>query len=221
MTKCRRRRRTATEIGWGRRRFVCGSCSRSMKTRLSRRGNVPRWRSETRWCGARCRRSSRSSRTPKETSWSEREPRTAGTIQAPSPTTRSRGRCACGGGRIASAAFTTGRPSCRRASLLERTAPALGYAVACGYGSAPSRQLERDLLASARCPPSRATLERMGKALGTQIGADLLLYEPLVRARERLSQDFCAITVGLDRTTVPMDEPCDASCTHEKTGTRE
>ena len=110
-------------------------------------------------------------------------------------------------------------PLDQRAGLRERATPALSFAVARGYGCAPSRQLEADLHAAARRPPSRSTLERMGKKLGAHAASLLMPLESEVRARELVPNDAVAITMGLDRTTVPMAEPCDAHCKHEPTAT--
>lgn len=110
-------------------------------------------------------------------------------------------------------------PLDQRAGLRERATPALSFAVARGYACAPSRQLEADLHAAARRPPSRSTLERMGKKLGARAASLLMPLESEVRAREIVPNDTVAITIGLDRTTVPMAEACDAQCKHESTGT--
>lgn len=76
-----------------------------------------------------------------------------------------------------------------RAKLLSRATPALSYAIARGFACVPSRQLERDLLASARQPRSRSTLERMGTAFGAAASDELLLLEREVRARETLPRE--------------------------------
>jgi hypothetical protein len=110
-------------------------------------------------------------------------------------------------------------PLDQRAGIRERATPALSYAVARGYGCAPSRQLEADLHAAARHPPSRSTIERMGKSFGIRAAKNLTPHENEVRARERIADQTVAMTIGLDRTTVPMAEACDARCTHEPTAT--
>jgi len=63
--------------------------------------------------------------------------------------------------------------------LIEGATPALAYRVALGYAQGPGRRAAEQLQADHRRPPSRSTLERLG-------------------AR--------AVSVGVDRTTVPMEE---------------
>jgi hypothetical protein len=96
-----------------------------------------------------------------------------------------------------------------RAGLIERATPALAYAVAQGYAKAPIRSVERDLHAAHREPPSRATLERMAKGIGTDAKASLMTLERAVRRSEEIPRQTRGITLGLDRTTVPMEEPRD------------
>jgi hypothetical protein len=93
-----------------------------------------------------------------------------------------------------------------RAGLIEHATPALAYAVAHGYANAPIRTVRQDLEAAHRAPPSRATLERMAKAIGTDAKAQLMTLERRVRACESIPEDATGITLGMDRTTVPMEE---------------
>jgi hypothetical protein len=93
-----------------------------------------------------------------------------------------------------------------RAGIIERATPHLAYAVAQGYAKAPIRSVHRDLQAAHRAPPSRATMERMAKAIGTHAKEMLRPLEQKVRTRERPSAEAVAITLGLDRTSVPMEE---------------
>jgi hypothetical protein len=94
-----------------------------------------------------------------------------------------------------------------RAGLIERATPALAYAVAHGYAKAPIRSVERDLYAAHREPPSRATLERMARAIGTDAKESLMTLERGVRRTEEIPRQTRGITLGMDRTTVPMEEP--------------
>lgn len=59
----------------------------------------------------------------------------------------------------------------------------------------------------------------MGKKLGARAASLLMPLESEVWARELVPNDTVAITMGLDRTTVPMAEPCDTHCKHEPTAT--
>ena len=53
------------------------------------------------------------------------------------------------------------------AGLVERTTPALGARIMLGYAKNHMRSAEEDMQADHRCPPSRSTLERVAKAMGT------------------------------------------------------
>ena len=64
-----------------------------------------------------------------------------------------------------------------------------------------------------RRPPSRSTLERLGKAIGTQTHRVAPRLEPVLRREEPVPAGTHAIVVGLDRTTVPMEEPRPAGAT--------
>lgn len=103
------------------------------------------------------------------------------------------------------------------AGLMHRATPALGYRVALGYAQCPSRQLAAQLLASFRCAPSRSTLERIGKAIGHDVKQHVAVIEPLVRDTQRLPDGVHAISVGLDRTTIPMHELLPPSASTSKT----
>lgn len=92
------------------------------------------------------------------------------------------------------------------AGLVESATPALGYRVALGYAQGPGRHAEKQMRADHRQPPSRSTLERIAKAIGTAVKAAAPKIEPLVRQAERLPAGAHAITTGLDRTSVPMEE---------------
>lgn len=93
------------------------------------------------------------------------------------------------------------------AGLMERATPALAYRIALGDAQCPGRQWEEQLRAGHRVPPSRSTLERIAKRLGGAMreAAPEILEE--VRADEAIAGDAVALSVGLDRTTIPMEEP--------------
>jgi hypothetical protein len=90
--------------------------------------------------------------------------------------------------------------------LIQRTTPALAFAVARGHADMPSRDLEQHLQAAHRIPPSRSTLDRLGRSIGSAFKKSLSQVEPLVRAEERLPEGAHGLSVGLDRTSVPMAE---------------
>lgn len=96
------------------------------------------------------------------------------------------------------------------AGLMERSTPALAYAIAQGFAQAPSRQVHATMEAHHRSPPSRSTTERIAKALGERTAQVVPRVEPVVRAREQLPEGARGIVVGLDRTSAPMEEPAEA-----------
>jgi hypothetical protein len=91
--------------------------------------------------------------------------------------------------------------------LIEGATPALAYRVALGYAQGPGRHAEEQMHADHRRPPSRSTLERLGKAIGTQTHRVAPRIEAALRHEETVPAGTHAIVVGLDRTTVPMEEP--------------
>lgn len=93
------------------------------------------------------------------------------------------------------------------AGLVEGTTPALGYRLTLGYAKDHMRSCEEDMKADHRCPPSRSTMERTAKAIGTQAKKVVPRIEPRLRNAELVPEGTTAISVGLDRTAVPMEEP--------------
>lgn len=91
--------------------------------------------------------------------------------------------------------------------LIEGATPALAYRVALGYAQGPGRHAEEQMHADHRQPPSRSTLERLGKVIGTQSHRVAPRIEASLRREETVPAGTHAIVVGLDRTTVPMAEP--------------
>jgi hypothetical protein len=92
------------------------------------------------------------------------------------------------------------------AGLVERATPALAYRIALGYAKGPMRSAEEDMLADRRCPPSRSTLERTAKAIGTEAKRRAPRIEPHVRRAEHVPTEAVSVSLGLDRTSVPMEE---------------
>jgi hypothetical protein len=76
----------------------------------------------------------------------------------------------------------------REAGLVERTTPALGFRIALGYAKDHMRSCAEDMTADHRCPPSRSTLERTAKAIGT---ADKQVA-PRLRRAERVPEGTVA-----------------------------
>lgn len=92
------------------------------------------------------------------------------------------------------------------AGLVERATPALAFRAALGDAQCPGRQWEEQLRASHRRPPSRSTLERLAKNIGETVRHEAPKILPTVREKEETHKDAVAVSVGLDRTTIPMEE---------------
>jgi hypothetical protein len=106
------------------------------------------------------------------------------------------------------------------AGVIEGTTPALGYRIALGYAKGHMRSCEEDMKADHRCPPSRSTLERTAKAIGTKSKQVAPRIERRLRSGERVPEGVTAVALGLDRTSVPMAEPIadgEAPTTRRKT----
>lgn len=92
------------------------------------------------------------------------------------------------------------------AGLVERTTPALGSRIALGYAKGHMRSCEEDMKSDHRCPPSRSTLERTAKAIGDEASKAARRIESRIRNAEALPEGTVAVSIGLDRTSVPMEE---------------
>jgi hypothetical protein len=92
------------------------------------------------------------------------------------------------------------------AGLVERSTPALAHSVALGYAKHDLRSHGEDLVAAHRIPPSRTTLERVAQRTAETVQEHAPSIAAYVRRGEQLPQGAHAITTGLDRTTVPMEE---------------
>ena len=92
------------------------------------------------------------------------------------------------------------------AELVERATPALLFRVALGDAQCPGRQWEQQMHASHREPPSRSTLERIAKKLGKAVREAAPQILPAIRAAEVLAERAHAVSIGFDRTTIPMEE---------------
>jgi hypothetical protein len=98
-----------------------------------------------------------------------------------------------------------------RAGLWENATPALAFSVTQGFAARPLREYEQEMAAAHREVPSRSTLERIGKRIGTTIESKIDETEPWIRATEPRLEGVASISVGLDRTTVPMAEPIEGA----------
>ena len=74
--------------------------------------------------------------------------------------------------------------------------------------------------AAYRRVPSRSTLERIGKRIGAAIQAVVSVVEPEVRLAEPRVEGAASLSLGLDRTTVPMSEPDERPHAHRRSRAR-
>jgi hypothetical protein len=92
------------------------------------------------------------------------------------------------------------------AGLAERATPALCYSVGQDYGKGTSREYVESMEAAHRKVPSRSTVERIGKALGTKANRAMPTILRYLRRGEKVPEEAVAISLGLDRTSVPYEE---------------
>jgi hypothetical protein len=93
------------------------------------------------------------------------------------------------------------------AGIVEGATPAMGYSVAHGYGESDMRRHQEMLRAAARVPPARATLEGLAGRIGTAVRGEARRIERVLRRAERVPENATGVSIGLDRTAVPMEEP--------------
>lgn len=94
-----------------------------------------------------------------------------------------------------------------KAGLIEGATPALAFDVAQGYAEHDMRKHLAGLQTAHRRPPARTTLEHLAQRIGREVRRTVPSIEPLVRCEEEVPAEAVAVSVGLDRTTVPMEEP--------------
>lgn len=90
--------------------------------------------------------------------------------------------------------------------IVERATPALGYSLALGYAQNDLRAYSESMEAAHRDLPSRSTLERMAKAIGTEARQASPRIEAYLRQGEMLPNGAHGVSLGMDRTSVPMEE---------------
>jgi len=92
------------------------------------------------------------------------------------------------------------------AGLVDHATPALAYSIALDWSEVNSRRYVKSQAASHRVPPSRSTVERIGIAIGQEAKRAAPKIEPYLRRSEQVPMGAVAVSVGLDRTTVPYEE---------------
>lgn len=93
-----------------------------------------------------------------------------------------------------------------QAGLIENATPALAFSSAHGYARMTTRDYEDEMRAAHRDVPSRSTLERMGKSIGMVAKGLLPTCESELQLAEPLPAGIASISIGIDRTSVPMHE---------------
>jgi hypothetical protein len=109
------------------------------------------------------------------------------------------------------------------AGIVEGATPAMGYSVAHGYGESDMRRHEEMLRGAARVPPARATLEGLAGRIGIAVRDEARRIERVLRRAERVADNATGVSIGLDRTAVPMEEPrpeCQTPSTPRKERTK-
>ena len=66
------------------------------------------------------------------------------------------------------------------------------------------RSAAEDMQADHRCPPSRSTLERVAKAIGTEATRVAPRIGPRVRRAERVPDGAVAISRGYRKEVIPL-----------------
>jgi hypothetical protein len=92
------------------------------------------------------------------------------------------------------------------AGLSEGATPALGYSIALDYANRSSREYVESMGAAHRDVLSRSTVERIGKALGQGAKVAAPRIESYLRRSEKVPEEAVALSLGLDRTSVPYEE---------------
>lgn len=106
------------------------------------------------------------------------------------------------------------------AGLLELATPQLAQGVAQGYAKHDMRSHHEDLIAAGRLPPSRTALETLAKRTAAEVHAAVPHIEPYLRRHEDVPPEVVAVSLGLDRTSVPRAEspsPDHPARPHERT----
>ncbi len=93
------------------------------------------------------------------------------------------------------------------AGLVEGTTPALGYSIGLDYTRLTSREYVESMAGAHRVVPSRSTVEGVAKTLGTKAREVAPSIERYLRPGEAVPAEAVAISVGLDRTSIPYEEP--------------
>lgn len=96
-----------------------------------------------------------------------------------------------------------------KAGLAEDLSWPLAKSVELGYSKGPLRSYIEDMELTHRHSPPRATLERKAKKIAAKAAASVVFIENAIRSEERVPDNAVAACLGIDRSAVPMAEPCE------------
>lgn len=91
------------------------------------------------------------------------------------------------------------------AGIVSNATPAFAGSALQAFAMMPLRDYEDQMRAAFRTVPARSTLERICKRTGADLERAHII-EHVVRSSESLPDGACSISIGLDRTTIPMAE---------------
>ncbi len=92
------------------------------------------------------------------------------------------------------------------AGIVESATPALGFSIALNLGKETSRDYVESMNGARRHVPPRSKVERICKAIGTKAKDIAPSIERYLRQSEGVPEGTVAISLGLDRTSVPFEE---------------
>lgn len=99
------------------------------------------------------------------------------------------------------------------AGLAEQASPALCYSISQGYAQGTSRDYLDSMEGAKRAVPSRSTVERIGKALGTTANKAAAVILRYLRRGEKVPEEAVAISLGLDSTFRALGLPVGSGVT--------
>jgi hypothetical protein len=92
------------------------------------------------------------------------------------------------------------------AGMSERATPALAYSIALSSANNTSRLYVEEMGAAHRKVASRSKVARIAKAIGARAKKSASRIERHIRRAEEVPDGAVAVSIGLDRTTVPFEE---------------
>lgn len=93
------------------------------------------------------------------------------------------------------------------AGITNNATPALSSSVLQAFAMMPLRHYQDEMRLAHRTVPARSTLERIAKRSATELEHDLPIIEPALREQQERPSNAASVSIGIDRTTIPMAEP--------------